>query len=167
MLRACLQLSQAQHSTFQRIVILPLLASVYEKQGRIEEALTALEEAVNLAGPGGFIRPFIESGPTAANLLKRLAEKGIASDYIGHLLGAFSPPLHQPSSVTQTSNGLLTNRERDILELVAQRLQTKEIAEKLFISQHTVNAHLRSIYRKLDAHSRREAVEAAKRLKII
>jgi LuxR family maltose regulon positive regulatory protein len=167
MLKACLQLSQAQHNTFQSIFILPLLASVYEKHGRLEEALNVLEEAVNLAVPGGFIRPFIESGPTAADLLKRLAEKGIASDYIGHLLDAFSPPTHQPSPIAQTSDGPLTNREHDILELLAQRLRNKEIAENLLISTHTVNAHLKNLYSKLDAHDRRQAVAMAKKLGIL
>ena len=166
-LKASLRLSQAQHNTFQRIFIMPLLASVYEKQGRFEEALTVLEEAVNLAGPGGFIWPFVEPGPTMVSLLKRLAEKNIAVDYIGHLLDAISPPTHQLSSMVQTSDGPLTNREHDILELLAKRMRTKEIAEKLFISTHTVNAHLKSIYRKLDAHNCREAVEEAKRLKLI
>jgi LuxR family maltose regulon positive regulatory protein len=166
-LKASLQLSQAQHNTFQRIFILPLLALVYEKQGRLKEALTVLEEAVNLASHGGFIQPFLESGPTMASLLRRLAGKNIAVDFIGHLLDAISPPTHQPSPIARTSDGQLTNREHDILELVAQRLQTKEIAEKLFISTHTVNAHLKNIYRKLDAHGRRGAVEMAKRLKLI
>jgi len=166
-LKACLRLSQAHHNTFQRSNIMPLLASVYEKQGRFEEALTVLEEAVNLAVPSGFIRPFVESGPAMVSLLKRLAEKNIALDYIGHLLDAISPPTHQPSSIARTSDGQLTNREQDILELVAQRLQTKEIAEKLFISTHTVNAHLKNIYRKLDVHDRREAIAIAKNLDIL
>ena len=166
-LKACMQLSQAQHNTFQRIHILPLLALVYEKQGRFEEALTVLEEAVNLAVPGGFIRPFVESGPTMVSLLKRLAEKNIAVDYIGHLLDALSPPTHKPPSMAQTSDGQLTNREHDILELLAKRMRTKEIAEKLFISTHTVNAHLKNLYRKLDVQSRRKAVARAKSLGIL
>jgi len=167
MLKACLLLSRAQHNTFQRIFIMPLLASVLEKQGQTEKALTVLEEAVNLAGPGGFIRPFTESGPTVANLLERLAEKGIAADFTGRLLNAFSPPTHQPSSAAQTPDVQLTNREHDILELIARRLRTKEIAEKLFISAHTVNAHLKSLYRKLDAHNRGQAVARAKQLGIL
>ena len=166
-LKACLQINQAQHNTFQTIFILPLLATVYEKQGRHEEALIVLEEAVDLAGPGGFARPFVDSGPTIVSLLKRLAEKNIAVDFIGHILGAYSPPTHKPPSITQTSDGQLTNREHDILELVAQRLQSKVIAEKLFISTHTVNAHLKSIYRKLDVHNRQEAVARAKNLGIL
>ena len=146
---------------------MPLLALVYEKQGRFEEALTVLEAAVNLAGPSRFIRPFVESGPAMVSLLKRLADKNIAVDYIGHLLDAISPPIHQLSSIARTSDGQLTNREHDILELVAQRLQAKEIAEKLFISTHTVNAHLKNIYRKLDVHNRREAIAIAKNLDIL
>jgi LuxR family maltose regulon positive regulatory protein len=165
-LDACLRLNQAQHNTFQRIFLLPLLALVYEKQGRAEDALTVLEEAVNLAGRGGFIRPFLESGPKMESLLKRLAVKNIPADFIGHLLDAFSTPVHPPSSVVQTLDGELTNREHDILELLAQRLRTKEIAERLFISTHTVNAHLKSLYRKLDVHSRRQAVDRAKKLGI-
>jgi LuxR family maltose regulon positive regulatory protein len=157
-LQECLRLCRTQHNTFQMIFILPLLALAYEKQGRPDEAVTVLEEAVNLAGPGGFIRPFVEPGPELASPLKRLAEKNIAVAYIRQILAAFSPPAHPPSSIAQTSDGLLTRREQDILELLAQRLQSKEIAEKLFISPETVRSHLKNIYQKLQVNNRRQAV---------
>jgi len=166
-LQACLRSCRARHSTFQEIFILPLLALTYEKQGRPDEAVAVLEETVNMARTGEFIRPFIEPGRELVSPLKRLAEKNIAVAYIEQILAAFSPPAHPPSSIARTSDDRLTHREVDILEMLAQRLQNKEIAEKLFISTHTVNAHLKSIYRKLDVRNRRQAVIRAKDLGIL
>lgn len=166
-LQQCLHLCRNQHNTFQTIFILPLLALAYEKQGRPDDALAVLEEAVIMAAPGGFIRPFLDPGQDLANPLKRLAEKNTAVDYIRRILAAFAPAPHPPFSMDQTTDDLLTNREIDILEMLVQRLQNKEIAETLVISTHTVNAHLKNVYRKLDVNNRREAVARAKDLGIL
>jgi DNA-binding CsgD family transcriptional regulator len=52
----------------------------------------------------------------------------------------------------------LTKREFEVLELIAAGHSTREVAERLFISQKTVRNHLASVYRKLDARNRTEAV---------
>jgi LuxR family maltose regulon positive regulatory protein len=166
-LREYLRLSRTQHNTFQEITIMALLALALEKQGRTDDALAALETAVYLARPGGFIRPFVELGPPMAGLLKRLAEKNIAAAYIGRLLAAFHATPPPTASDAQPPDVQLTNRELDILDLLAQRLQTKEVAEKLFISSETVNTHLKNLYRKLGVHNRRDAVTSARNLGII
>ena len=179
------QNAKAWHNTCQMMEIMVLQALASQRQGRLEEALEVLERAVVMAEPGGSIRPFVEPGLPMAELLKRLAEKNVAVDYIGKLLAAFGDdvqvvvpeaaghdplsPLHQvsPSPREQPLVEPLTNRENDVLELLAQRLQSKEIADKLFISDETVKTHLKNIYQKLNVTGRRQAVEKAKALGIL
>ena len=72
-----------------------------------------------------------------------------------------SPPSYQPLVDP------LSNRELDVLDLLAQRLSNKEIAEKLFISTTTVKKHLQHIYEKLNVGKRREAVEKAMKMGIL
>ena len=115
-----------------------------------------------------------------ADLLKRLLKQNIAVDYIGKILAAFgdeepeavpdvseSKPAAKPSVRLQPLVEPLTNRELDILDLLAQRLQNKEIADKLFISTETVKSHLNNIYQKLNVSNRRDAFERAKSLGIL
>jgi LuxR family maltose regulon positive regulatory protein len=190
-LQELLQLIQDNHNTCQMIQIMPVLAMVYGKEGHVDEALTILERAVDLASPGGWVRPFAELGPPMADLLKRLIKKNVAVAYIDRLLAAFrddkqamvpeasdaqaapapslEPTFPRPpvSSPPPPLDEPLTNRELQILELLAQRLQNKEIAEDLFISVETVKAHLKSIYLKLDVSTRRQAIARAKALGII
>ena len=61
----------------------------------------------------------------------------------------------------------LTDRERDVLRLLPSRLSLREIAGELFVSQNTLKFHLRVIYRKLGVNSRAEAVEAARRMRLL
>jgi LuxR family maltose regulon positive regulatory protein len=185
------ELNEAYHNTCQLIGILSLQAMALEKQHKRDEACAALERALMLARPGGLILPFVELGPPMADLLKRLIKKNVAVEYIDRILAAFrddkqvavpeasdaqaapAPSLEPPSPHSPASTSLqpldetLTNRELQILELLAQRLQNKEIAEKLFISVETVKAHLKSIYLKLDVSTRRQAITRAKALGIL
>ncbi|MGB5747540.1 MAG: LuxR C-terminal-related transcriptional regulator [Desulfobacterales bacterium] len=179
-LRALTEVAEAHHNTLHLIELLGLRAVALGNQGKAEEALTILERAVTLARPGGFIFPFVELGAPMADLLKRLFEQNVAPDYIKTILSAFEgiEPAAVSSSSAFDSISLsnpnpkplvepLTNRELDVLELLAQRLQNKEIADKLFVSTETVKAHLSNIYQKLNVSKRREAVEKAKKLGIL
>jgi LuxR family maltose regulon positive regulatory protein len=174
------------HSRRFQIDVLALQALFYDSQGEEPAALKSLTNALQLAEPGGFIRPFVDLGPLMADLLKRLHWKRIARDYIEKILAAFERESDQtvlpeandqptasarqpqrPSPPSQPLVEPLTNRELDVLDLLAQRLSNKEIADKLFISAETVKGHLQNIYQKLEVKKRREAVEKAKNLRIL
>jgi LuxR family maltose regulon positive regulatory protein len=165
--------------TSQTIEVAVLQSLALEKRGHAEEALSALEEAVVLAEPGGWIRPFVELGHPMADLLRGLLKRNAAADYVRQILAAFreaeqgvaldASERHRvsPSSRKQALVEPLTNREEEILGLLAQRLQDKEIAERLFVSPATVNTHLKHIYEKLRVRNRREAVARAGELGIL
>ncbi len=165
--------NRANHNVCQSIQILALSTMAYVKQGRDEEALKMLLEAVTLASWGRWVRTFVELGPAMKSLLKRLLERQPELDFIHALLNAFkqegvtvgvssvlsnpriSPVVPQPIEVA------LTEREMEILELLGQRLRNKEIAEILFISAETVKSHLKKIFEKLAVKNRREAISKA------
>jgi len=168
-----LQLNRAHHNTFRIIEILSLLSLAVYQQGRLDEALQLLDEAVKLGEPGGFVQPFIELSPSMASLLKRLYRQNVAADFICRILSVHKEseqnegPADQSPRPSQPLVEPLTHRELDVLELLAQRLQNKEIAEKLFVSTQTVKTHLKNIYQKLNVTNRRKAVSEAYRHGII
>ena len=172
-LRELSAMNEAHHNNCHLIEALTLLALTCEKQGKAEEALGYLERAATLARPGGFIFPFVEASPTMAGMLERLLESDEA-DFVRRVLSAFSKrpvaaratAAPAPETARQLAAGSappenLTNRELDVLELLAERLQNKEIASRLGVSTHTVSYHLKSIYGKLGVGGRRQAVAAA------
>lgn len=166
-LREYAETNEAHHNINQLIKILALLAMAYEKQGNTELALGVLDRAVTLAGKGNFFLPFVELGTPMVELLNKLSPENEFVTEIERLVTAFGAPTDQSSArleqhrVAGRDLEELTNRELDILELLEQRLQNKEIAARLNISYQTVGSHLKQIYHKLGVHGRRKAVEEA------
>ena len=168
------------HNILFQIDVLALKALLLDTQKDESAALKALTESLTLAEPGGFIRPYVDLGPPMDDLLKKLVKQNIAVGYIGRILAAFradkqtvfldqadQPDTDQPLLTTQPLLEPLTNRELEILNLLARRLNTKEIAVKLFISPATVKKHLNNIYGKLTVSNRLQAVAKARQLNII
>jgi len=151
------------HNTRFLIEALALQALLHDARRERSAAIEALEQAVALAEPGGVIRVFVDLGPRVAALLRQLAAQGVSpADFIATLLAAFpaardpAPALHQPSLIEP-----LSERELEVLALLAQRLTNKEIARALSISPMTVKRHSSNIYQKLLVGGRREAVAKA------
>jgi LuxR family maltose regulon positive regulatory protein len=165
------------HFIAQSIEVHVLRAAAFEKKGDSDQARASLTEALaRAAPPRGFVRPFVEAGPTMAALLDRLGGTGEMGEFARRLLAAFengdalSPPALRPDRQPSSPPDLLaplTNRQIDVLELLARRLRDKEIAEELSVSPATVNQHLKHLYRALDVKSRREAVARAVALGIL
>lgn len=157
----------ATHNTRFTIDVLALQALLYQAEGNEPAALHALEQAVTLAKPGGWIRVFVDLGPALAGLLKQLSARGIVTMYIEQILNAFPPP--STSSAPLSTRPVpeanliepLTWRELEVLELLAQRFSAKEIAQRLVISEATAKKHTVNIFQKLGVNSRREAANAA------
>jgi LuxR family maltose regulon positive regulatory protein len=131
------------------------------------EALQFLEDALQKAQPEGFIRAFLDKGPPMKALLERLKpQSGDLKGYIQTILAAFG----ETRKTSQTQAALvepLSEREQEVLRLVADGMSNGEIAERLIVSVGTVKTHVHSILEKLGATSRTEAAARARELQML
>jgi LuxR family maltose regulon positive regulatory protein len=150
-----------------------LLALVFSGQGETEQALVRLEKALVIGEPESFIRIFVDEGPPMAQLLYKALSRGIAPDYVRRLLAAFPVEergqIDPPKSQAPESELIepLSERELEVLQLIAEGLSNPEIASRLYLSLNTVKVHSRNIYGKLGVHNRMQAVARARALGIL
>ncbi len=166
------------YTTRFTIDVLALQALLHAAEGDEPAALAVLAQAIALAQPGDFIRPFVDLGPRMAHLFAQQARREGSSDYVRQVLGVF-PSFAIPSqphpntrlrSLPVSQADLvepLTRRELEILELLVRRLSAKEIAHHLVISDRTVKRHTANIYQKLGVNSRQQAVSTAMALGLL
>jgi LuxR family maltose regulon positive regulatory protein len=178
LLAQLLQHVEAIHSTRKTIQVLALQAWAYELQGRLTEALDAMERALALGRPGGFMRTFADL-PPLARLLQELRKRRKARQvvdskldgYLQAILAAMSPLPAQSGSREELmqQEGLepLTERELQILRLLDRDLTNKEIARELVVTPGTVKVHTNNLYRKLSVDNRRAAVTLSKALGLL
>jgi LuxR family maltose regulon positive regulatory protein len=139
----------------------------------------ALQRAVKATQRAGAVRSFVDVGPLLIPYLQDLVRQGVETEHIGRILAAFpaSPDTEaartEPvapfagASAELLGPDALTNREVDVLLLLAARLSNKEIAEQLYISPFTVKRHTITIYQKLHVDSRRAAVARARAMGLL
>jgi LuxR family maltose regulon positive regulatory protein len=148
------------------IEILVVLALAHRVLGDIPAALARLERALTLAEPEGYVRLFVDEGPSMAALLEAARKRGMAPTYIRELLAAFGRP-DDRTPIKQELIEPLSDRELDVLRLLDTDLNGPEIARQLVVSLHTVRSHTKSIYAKLGVNNRRAAVGRAVELDLL
>jgi LuxR family maltose regulon positive regulatory protein len=152
--------------TGSAIEILTLEALAYEVQGDSEVAREILAKALVLAEPGRYTRVFLDEGAPMAKMIYDVASQGILPQYTGRLLAAF-PSFESRRRPSGETIEPLSEREREVLELISEGLSNKEVAGRMFISLRTVKWHTGNIYGKLGVNSRTQAVAKAKALGLL
>jgi LuxR family maltose regulon positive regulatory protein len=175
LLERLLQAAEAGERAGSAIEILILRALAHHVQGDILAALAPLERALVLAEPEGYVLVFVDEGRPMAQLLAEGAARGIVPHYTARLLAASDAegridPDDSPRPTAPASQHLvepLSDRELEVLHLIAQGLSNREIGEKLFLAIITVKGHNRNIFRKLQVRRRTEAVARARELGLL
>jgi LuxR family maltose regulon positive regulatory protein len=158
------------------IEILVLEALAMREIRDSEQALLALTECLTMAKPEGYVRAFLNEGQPMQMLLAQWlahANPGPLRDYVLRLLSHFDAEPHAGTSAPEQASPAgslvepLTQREMEVLHLMALGRTIQEIAQQLIVAPGTVKAHTASIYRKLDVANRTEAVAHARQLGIL
>ena len=150
------------------VEILALRALALQALAQVDEALETLKRALQLAEPEAYARVFIDEGKPMAHLLGKAANLGIAPNYVGQLLAVLAAETTEQPAIDRSSLvEPLSDREIEVLELLAEGLSNPEIAQRLFVSLSTVKSHTRNIYGKLGVHKRKDAVARARTLGIL
>ncbi len=171
LLARLLNVAETAGATGYMIEILVLKAMAHQIQGEMEQAITALERALTLAEPEGYVRTFIDEGSSMGKLLRQATARGIALGYVGKLLTALEKGTkgkrHLGKAFPASMVEPLSKRELEVLRLLKTHLSSTDIADELTISVNTVRTHIKSIYSKLNVHSRQDAVQRAQELELL
>jgi LuxR family maltose regulon positive regulatory protein len=167
------------------IEILAVEATALEASGRGEAAQDCLKQALGLAEPEGYVRVFVDEGEKMLALLQQIyqqlkkdrgEEDGFSRKYVERLLMEWrgerqgADGLPETNGANNSASELvepLSERELEILRLIAAGLANQKIAEKLFVAPSTIKWHVGNIYGKLNVRSRTQAIARARQLKLL
>ncbi len=167
------QQAEAKEWADEQLRVMVLQALAFDAASESEKAVELLDEALVMAAPGGLLRLFIDEGLPMARLLYEALARGIEPGIVRQLLAAFpatdsEPPLlSAPPAVEDGFIEPLSEREIEVLRFIAEGLTNQEVANRLYLSLHTVKVHARNIYGKLGVKNRTQAVAKARALGIL
>ena len=156
-------------------------AQMFHQQGQTGTALTTLNQAVALCRPRGFVRIFDQSS-ILDDLIHVAVQQGGSSDYLRSVLAAIRRSRRWGSGVTSstTPQGIiyedipgeelvepLSQREIEVLKMIATGATNQVIAERFVITVGTVKSHIHHIFNKLNVRNRTEAVARARKLELL
>ncbi len=154
------------------IEILILQALAHHAQDDLPAALSSLQRALVLAEPEGYVRIFLDEGENMRGLLCEVSAHKIMPDYTDKLLAAFEAEQRESKDKPDKAPAQpliepLSQRELDVLRLIAEGLSNQEICKRLFLALDTVKGHNRRIFNKLQVQRRTEAIARARELGLI
>ncbi len=139
--------------------------------GETDQALGRLLLCLRQAEPRGYVRLFLDQGAAMNAMLVRVPASDRSYAYAQSLLraAAAAPPLMAsvPGRGLSAMEAPLSERELDVLRLLASTLPSSDIADELCVATSTVRSHTKAIYGKLGVHTRLEAIDAARELGLI
>jgi LuxR family maltose regulon positive regulatory protein len=162
LLQRLLAAAEAGERTGSVIEILVLQALTHHAGGDTPAALVALDRALTLAEPEGYVRVFVGEGAPMLALLGAVAKQRVSWTYVRRLVDAFGEST--PATRAQGLVDPLSDRELQVLRLLGTDLDGPAIARELVVSLNTLRTHTRNIYTKLGVNSRRAAVRQARTL---
>jgi LuxR family maltose regulon positive regulatory protein len=134
------------------------------EQGQMPQAQDRIERALELAASGDYKRAFLDEGGKIAQHLPKA--RNAAPAFVDELLHTYQAPIHHPGQRDQLMEPL-TEREQEVLELVAKGLSNRQIAEVLYVTIGTVKKHLNNIFGKLYVESRTQAISRGRELDLL
>ncbi len=157
--------SAQEGQRFRKLLTIYLLEALVELS--LEDhnsAVQRLEAALSIAAPQGYRRAFFDEDPAILELLPEV--RHIAPDFVDALLAYIDSPPDKLFRSDQLYEAL-SERELEVLNLVAKGYSNRQIAEALYVTLGTVKKHLNNIFGKLQVKNRTQAVASARELNIL
>ncbi len=170
LLQRLLAAAEAGGRTGSVIEILVVQASARHARGDTAGGLAALERALTLAEPEGYVRVFVGEGPPIPGLLRAVAHRHARWEYVHRLADDATNGNRSARHAARPGPGPvepLSERELDVLRLLRSDLDGPAIARQLIVSVNTLRTHTKNIYAKLGVNSRRAAVRQAEELGLL